>query len=319
MGKFNLELFKQLYDQGLNDVSIAGRMNVSREVVGYHRRKLGFPVNSFQPRFKVDASKLKALYEKGLSDGKIAGELGVCKHTVRTWRRKLGLPTLFGVEKRRKINLEEMKKLIEEGWTARGLARKYHVKIPSIYLAAHKIKLYFRNGRNKRFAQLWDRRRKLVLDKLKKDGYATRRELVDLLDVKESTFTQILRGIPEIREFCFWSGGGSHGKVHDTFEIYNGMSTKRILYIDQHHPKFIQCIADSLPKPPISHGLKHTIGYRLHQQGISEDVKAKIYELVGYTYRRFLKRGKRGRPSKKEFIEILEHLLPVDVLKEGES
>ena len=86
--------------QGLDDETIASRLELAVSTVAAYRRRSGWVYRSGQ---RIDPAAVAALFRRKLSDRQIAEELGISVVTVRQHRHRLGLlrapakgPRLFG-------------------------------------------------------------------------------------------------------------------------------------------------------------------------------------------------------------------------------
>lgn len=84
-----------LYEQGMNDPSIAKVLNVKKKVIWRWRYRNGLPANARCMRNGLsndEREKIMLLYNKDMSDPEIAQLLGLCRRTIFTFRRSRNLP-----------------------------------------------------------------------------------------------------------------------------------------------------------------------------------------------------------------------------------
>lgn len=90
MKKVNIEDFKKLYNQGLNDTEISKRLNVTHSCITYIRYKLKLSKN-FKYKTTVSEEEYLKYYNQGLSDKEICKILKVGKQQVYYVRNKLNI------------------------------------------------------------------------------------------------------------------------------------------------------------------------------------------------------------------------------------
>jgi len=140
--KFNLDEFKKLYNEGLNDNEIARRMNVSATTVRYWRCKLKLKSNYTRKR-KVDLEKLIQLREQKYSIREIAEQLGVNFGTIGYWFRKLKIKPLR-IRRVRKVNLNEFIKLYYDGLKYREIAERMGIAKSTVNTIVTRLRIAHR-------------------------------------------------------------------------------------------------------------------------------------------------------------------------------
>lgn len=81
----------------------------------------------------MDLQRLIELNREGKTDAEIASLLNVSRQLVQQHRKKLGLESPFKYSSFRKMNYEEVEKLVKENKTDREIAELYNVKEISVY------------------------------------------------------------------------------------------------------------------------------------------------------------------------------------------
>jgi len=81
----------------------------------------------------MDTKKLVELHKLGKTDSEIAKVMSVSRQSVTYFRNKLGLKSNFSYNSFRKMNYEEVEKLVKENKTDREIAQLFGVKPVSIY------------------------------------------------------------------------------------------------------------------------------------------------------------------------------------------
>ena len=81
----------------------------------------------------MQVQQLIDLYNQGKTDVEIAKELNVSRQLIQLNRKKLGLSSNFSYKSFRKMNYEEVEKLVKENKTDREIATLFNVKPISIY------------------------------------------------------------------------------------------------------------------------------------------------------------------------------------------
>lgn len=116
---FDKEIFVQLCEQGLKDLEIAERLNISKTLVRKTRVSLNIKSCHDKNRDALQI-KFKELYEKGLNDSEIGKLLNINHVTIKNWRESLNLPTNFKYS--RKFNTDEFLILYKEGKNYKEIA-----------------------------------------------------------------------------------------------------------------------------------------------------------------------------------------------------
>ncbi|MEM2249838.1 MAG: helix-turn-helix domain-containing protein [Candidatus Bathyarchaeia archaeon] len=86
----DIELLKQLREQGVPNNEIAKRLGCHPSTVTDYVRKLNLPKRT--PKF--NPTEVEALILAGYTAQEIADRFGVLRTTVSKWRKKLGLPPM---------------------------------------------------------------------------------------------------------------------------------------------------------------------------------------------------------------------------------
>lgn len=81
----------------------------------------------------MDKQRLIKLHSEGKTDTEISLILGVSRQLIQYHRSKLGLNSNFSYKSFRKMNYEEVRKLVKENKTDREIAELFNVKPISIY------------------------------------------------------------------------------------------------------------------------------------------------------------------------------------------
>lgn len=81
----------------------------------------------------MDKQRLIELHSEGKTDVEIASILNVSRQLVQAHRKKLGLKSNFSYTSFRKMNYEEVEKLVKENKTDREIAELFNVKPISVY------------------------------------------------------------------------------------------------------------------------------------------------------------------------------------------
>lgn len=81
----------------------------------------------------MDKQRLIELHSEGKTDVEIASILNVSRQLVQAHRKKLGLKSNFSYTSFRKMNYEEVEKLVRENKTDREIAELFNVKPISVY------------------------------------------------------------------------------------------------------------------------------------------------------------------------------------------
>lgn len=81
----------------------------------------------------MDTQRLIELHKLGKTDSEIAKVMSISRQSVTYFRNKLGLKSNFSYSSFRKMNYEEVKKLVKENKTDREIAQLFGVKPISIY------------------------------------------------------------------------------------------------------------------------------------------------------------------------------------------
>jgi len=121
----DIEEFKRLYAEGMNDKEIAGPPGLSEINRAGYGQKDRIPdkqqlKQQLEKQKKEHENRLE-LYNKGLSDTQIAVELGEKKSTITQWRRKNNLPLPP------KINETEFLEHYQQGKRTKEIADELHV------------------------------------------------------------------------------------------------------------------------------------------------------------------------------------------------
>ena len=81
----------------------------------------------------MDKQRLIELHNEGKTDAEIASLMNVSRQLVQSNRKKLGLKSNFSYKSFRKMNYEEVEKLVKENKTDKEIAALYNVKPISVY------------------------------------------------------------------------------------------------------------------------------------------------------------------------------------------
>lgn len=81
----------------------------------------------------MDKQRLIELHSEGKTDVEIASILNVSRQLIQAHRKKLGLKSNFSYTSFRKMNYEEVEKLVRENKTDREIAELFNVKPISVY------------------------------------------------------------------------------------------------------------------------------------------------------------------------------------------
>lgn len=81
----------------------------------------------------MDTQKLVELHKLGKTDSEIAKVMNVSRQSIAYFRNKLGLKSNFSYNSFRKMNYEEVEKLVKENKTDREIAQLFGVKPIAVY------------------------------------------------------------------------------------------------------------------------------------------------------------------------------------------
>ena len=81
----------------------------------------------------MDIQRLVEWHKEGKTDVEIASIMNVSRQLIQVNRKKLGLKSNFSYTSFRKMNYEEVEKLVKENKTDREIAELFNVKPISIY------------------------------------------------------------------------------------------------------------------------------------------------------------------------------------------
>ena len=81
----------------------------------------------------MDTKRLVELHKEGKTDAEIASIMNVSRQLIQVNRKKLGLESNFSYKSFRKMNYEEVEKLVKDNKTDREIAALYNVKPISVY------------------------------------------------------------------------------------------------------------------------------------------------------------------------------------------
>lgn len=96
VGQTLKEAFRELWEDGMNDVEIAGETGVSKTAVLNWRRREGLGSNYRKretPKARREEAKILALYDEKLNDQEIAQRMGCSVTKIRAVRLRRGLPS----------------------------------------------------------------------------------------------------------------------------------------------------------------------------------------------------------------------------------
>ena len=118
----------------------------------------------------MDTKRLVELHKEGKTDAEIASIMNVSRQLIQVNRKKLGLESNFSYKSFRKMNYEEVEKLVKDNKTDREIAALYNVKPISVYFFRKRNNITRDNLLINKTIKLTDRQRSIIIGSLLGDA-----------------------------------------------------------------------------------------------------------------------------------------------------
>lgn len=123
--KIDLEKFKVLYNQGLNDREIAKQLECGRKVIERKRHKLGLSVN-YKSVIRKNPKIVKQMLEEGKSSAEISKLLNVSVTTIGKFKKENNLKGAYNM-KMSKEDIDKAMLLAQQGFMDTEIAKIFGV------------------------------------------------------------------------------------------------------------------------------------------------------------------------------------------------
>lgn len=123
--KIDLEKFKVLYNQGLNDREIAKQLECGRKVIERKRHKLGLSVN-YKSVIRKNPKIVKQMLEEGKSSAEISKLLNVSVTTIGKFKKENNLKGAYDMKMSKK-DIDKAMLLAQQGFMDTEIAKIFGV------------------------------------------------------------------------------------------------------------------------------------------------------------------------------------------------
>lgn len=143
----------------------------------------------------MDKQRLIELHSEGKTDAEIASIMNVSRQLVQFYRNKLGLESNFSYTSFRKMNYEEVEKLVKENKTDREIAELFNVKPISVYFFRKRNNIERDNLLINKAIKPTDRQKSIIIGSLLGDA--------SLRKININPIFTCEHGIKQL-EYCKW-------------------------------------------------------------------------------------------------------------------
>lgn len=143
----------------------------------------------------MDKQRLIELHSEGKTDKEISEVLGVSRQLVQFHRNKLGLKSNFSYTSFRKMNYDEVEKLVRENKTDKEIAELFNVKPVSVYFFRKRNNIQRDNLLINKAIEFTDKQRSIILGSLLGDA--------SLRKINVNPIFTCEHGIKQL-EYCKW-------------------------------------------------------------------------------------------------------------------
>lgn len=183
----------------------------------------------------MEKQRLIELYKEGKTDKEISNILRVSRQLVQFHRSKLGLKANFSYESFRKMNYEEVRKLVKDNKSDREIAKLFNVKPISVYFFRKRNNIQRDNLLINKAIELTNRQRSIILGSLLGDA-SLRKTNVNPIFTCEHGIKQL--------EYCKWKA-----KELESLGAKFSISKRKI--IDKRTGLYYESIICRLPANPV--------------------------------------------------------------------